>query len=98
MELMFCTALENQIFRFCSIKVLSVYSDHCRTMVYRIGVTVVLGEMDVAQVKPNQTVQGDPPVRKPSLHPPAWTDIQLPGGQSQPVCFPVDDVHQTQIT
>ena len=38
---------------FCWMEALSVYSDHCRAMGLRIrGMTLVLGEMEAAGVKP----------------------------------------------
>ena len=50
-------------FCFCFrwIKAFSVHSKHCRTMECRIGVTVVLGELDVAWVKPYQSGRCPPP-------------------------------------
>ena len=61
---------------FSWIKTLPVCSDHCKAMGCRIGVTVVLGEVDAARVKPCRS--------GPSAHgrvrtPPASGGRQPPG-------------------
>ena len=60
---------------------------------------MVLGKMDVAQVKSIPFSQGDSAVCKPGLHP---TDQgsgshQLPRGDSRSASYPVDGVHQSRI-
>ena len=60
---------------------------------------MVLGKMDVAQVKSIPFSQGDSAVCKPGLHP---TDQgsgghQLPRGDSRSAPYPVDGVHQSRI-
>ena len=61
--------------------------------------TVVLGEMDVAWVKPNPTSQGETSVHNASgSHPTSLGGYQLPGDDSRFVSYPVDDVHYDQAT
>ena len=61
-------------------------------MGYRIrGVTVVLGEMDVARARPKKAQPG-------WTHPPAGGGRQLSGGQLEVASVPVNDVHQARIT
>ena len=74
------------------MEALSVRSDHCRAMRYKIGegVIVVLGEMDVVQARPKP--------RPGWTNPPAGGGRQLPGGQPEAASVPVDDVHQALST
>ena len=47
------SGLEGQVSKsFVFIKAISVHSDHCRAMACRIGVTLVLGEIDVTRRNP----------------------------------------------
>ena len=83
---------------FCWMEALSVCSDHCRAMEYRIsGVTVVLGEIDDARVKPKPRPR-KPPVRKTSgTHPSSRGGGRLlSGGHPEVASVPVDDVHQAR--
>ena len=59
---------------------------------------MILGEMDVALVKQNQSGQGDPPAHGLVRTPPVSGGHQLPGGDSGSASYPVDDVHQVRIT
>ena len=80
------------LFFFCfyCLEGLSVHSDHCRAMGYRIWrVTVDLEEMDVARVKPKP--------RPGWTHLPAGGSRQLSGGQLDVGSVPVDVVHQARI-
>ena len=68
--------------------------DHCRALGCRIGVTVNMGEVDVAQLKQSwpwyyAKAQGD------------WFAPHQPAGgwgDSRAASYPVDDVHQARIT
>ena len=74
------TSLERSIgemFFFCWIKDLSAHLCHCRAMGCRIGVTVVLGEMDVARVNPYRFGQGQPPLLS------AWFQARRPKAVTQ---------------
>ena len=63
------------------------------------GGDMVLGEMDVAQVKPSQTSQGDPHCTRELVRtPPVSGGHQLSGGDSRSISCLVDDVHQARST
>ena len=62
------------------------------------GGTVVLGEMDVARVKPNQPSKGDLAVHKATgSHPTSQGRPPTSGGESRSASYPVDDVHLNRI-
>ena len=68
---------------------------------YNRGMTVVLGEMDVARMNPYRSGQGEPPVHMAWFaSPPASGSHPIPGagGDSRSAFFPVDDIHQARIT
>ena len=54
--------------------------------------------MDVTQVNSYRSGQGEPPVPWPGSHPPASGSHPIPGGDTRSATYPVDDLHQTQMT
>ena len=84
---------------FLRIKALSVQSDHCRAMGYRIGGgTLVPGEMDVARVHPYRYDQGTLKSRGLVRTPTASGGHPIPGGDTRSASYLVNDVHQARIT